>query len=165
MNLFYSTWLIILFFILGIYVTMSYSTEDLTKEYNNTCPNILYQVGSEIWLYNSNNPQLDGINPIKFKNMEDYHDFVNWQKQFNLNCPILYVQRIFNCQGEAEYQILNTPLVPFREEKIIIESFKKKTPKAFDPYDQEEGVEDKPIITPNYVGGVLSNSVSTTTTV
>lgn len=122
MNLFYSVWIIILFFILGIYMTMTYTTYDLTRTFNNTCPNMLIQVGSEIWLYNSNNPIIEGINPVKFNNLEEYYEFVKWQNTMNLNCPILYIQQVYNTQGEAEFYLRNTPLRPFNDNKIIIES-------------------------------------------
>lgn len=122
MKLFYSVWIILLFFILGIYMTMSYSSYDLLHSYSNTCPNILLQVGSYIWLYNSNNPIIDNINPIKFNNIEEYYDFVKWQNDVNITCPVLFVQQIYNTQGEAEYHLRHTPLQPFNENKVIIES-------------------------------------------
>lgn len=122
MKLFYSVWIILLFFVLGIYMTMSYSSYDLLHSYNTTCPNILLQVGSEIWLYNSNNPIIENINPIHFNNIEEYYDFAKWQNQVNLKCPILFVQQVYNTQGEAEYHLRNTPLQPFNENKMIIES-------------------------------------------
>ncbi len=122
MKLFYSVWIILLFFVLGIYMTMSYSSNDLLHSYNNTCPNMLLQVGSSIWLYNSNNPIIKNINPIPFNNIEEYYDFVKWQNDVNIKCPILYVQQVYNTQGEAEYHLRNTPLQPFNEDKIIIES-------------------------------------------
>lgn len=122
MKLFYSVWIILLLFILGIYMTMTYTSYELTHTYNNSCPNMLVQVGSIIWLYNSNNPIIEGVNPIKFNNMEEYYEFVKWQKQVGLDCPVLYVQQVFNTQGEAEYHLRNTPLQPFNENKMIIES-------------------------------------------
>lgn len=122
MKLFYSVWIILLFFILGIYMTMTYSSYDLLHSYSNTCPNILLQVGSSIWLYNSNNPIIENINPIHFNNIEEYYDFVKWQNEVNVKCPVLYIQQVFNTQGEAEYYVRNTPLQPFDEHKLIIES-------------------------------------------
>jgi hypothetical protein len=83
---------------------------------------MLLQVGSSIWLYNSNNPIIKNINPIPFNNIEEYYDFVKWQNDVNIKCPILYVQQVYNTQGEAEYHLRNTPLQPFNEDKIIIES-------------------------------------------
>jgi hypothetical protein len=122
MKLFYSVWIILLFFILGIYVTMSYSSYDVLHSYSNTCPNILLQVGSSIWLYNSNNPLIENINPIHFNNIEEYYDFAKWQNDVNIKCPVLYVQQGFDSQGEAKYYLRNTPLQPFNQNKTIIES-------------------------------------------
>ena len=122
MKLFYSVWIILLFFVLGIYMTMSYSSNDLLHSYSNTCPNILLQVGTSIWLYNSNNPMIENINPIHFDNLEEYYDFAKWQNDVNMKCPVLYLQQGFNSQGEAEYYLRNTPLQPFDQSKTIIES-------------------------------------------
>jgi hypothetical protein len=97
---------------------------------------MLIQVGSNIWLYNSNNPIIENINPVKFDNIEEYYDFVKWQNQTNRKCPVLHVQQVYNTQGEAEFHLRNTPLQPFHENKIIIES--TSTTKILDDHVQND---------------------------
>jgi hypothetical protein len=69
------------------------------------CPNILIQKGSKYYLYNSKIAQVPGVNPIMFNNLEEYTEFLEWQRGAGIRCPVLYVQNTYDVQGERVYKI------------------------------------------------------------
>ena len=77
------------------------------KEGFNTgsCPNILIQKGSEFYLYNSRRAKVPGVNPIRFNTLEDYTDFIKWQRSQGIRCPILYLQQTYDTQGNMKYKV------------------------------------------------------------
>lgn len=104
------TYLFILVFLIGLYFYAkgadSKYSEGLT---NNTlngprCPNLLIQKGSRFYLYNSKVAQVPGVNPIEFENLEDYTEFLDWQKSQNIKCPVLYLQETYDAQGNRVYK-------------------------------------------------------------
>jgi hypothetical protein len=104
------TFLFILVFLIGLYfyakgTGMKYS-EGLTN--NNSrpprCPNLLIQKGSRFYLYNSQLAQVPGVNPVEFDNLEDYTEFLNWQRSQNIRCPVLYLQETYDAQGNRVYK-------------------------------------------------------------
>jgi hypothetical protein len=95
-------------FILGIYFVCSYpNITESFKPINNPsdCPNILLQQGNKIFLFNNKKAYIPGVNPIQFDNLEDYVEFMNWQKSQNIRCPVLYLQKSFDPQGLEVYKI------------------------------------------------------------
>jgi hypothetical protein len=68
-----------------------------------SCPDLLIQEGSRILLYNSRRANIPGVNPISFDNLEDYAEFMDWQRSQNIHCPVLYLQQSFNAQGESVF--------------------------------------------------------------
>lgn len=72
---------------------------------NVSCSNILIQKGSEFFLYNSRRAKVPGVNPIKFNNLEDYVEFIKWQRSQGIRCPILYLQETYDTQGDVKYKI------------------------------------------------------------
>lgn len=92
---------IILFFI-GLYFYV-YSNNLEGLENNSRCPNLLMQKGSSFYLYNSNLAKVPGVNPIEFENLEDYVEFLDWQKSKGIRCPVLYLQESYNAQGKSCY--------------------------------------------------------------
>jgi len=74
------------------------------------CPNVLIQKGSKYFLYNSKLSQVPGVNPIQFEHLEDYVEFMDWQRSQGIRCPILYLQHSYNAQGEPTYKIRPDPL-------------------------------------------------------
>jgi hypothetical protein len=69
------------------------------------CPNLLIQIGSKYYLYNSNLKKVPGVNPIEFSNLEDYADFLKWQESVGVKCPVLYVQNTYDAQGNRVYKM------------------------------------------------------------
>lgn len=68
------------------------------------CPNLLIQKGSRFYLYNSKLAQVPGVNPIEFSNLEEYSEFLDWQRSQNIRCPVLYLQETYDAQGKKVYK-------------------------------------------------------------
>ena len=75
----------------------------------NRCPNILVQHGSDIFLYNSKVEKVPGVNPIRFKSLEDYSEFMEWLKGRGIRCPILFLQYSYDTQGNPVYKMRPSP--------------------------------------------------------
>ena len=108
------TFLFILVFLIGLYFyakgTSSKYSEGLTNRYSDElrveprCPNLLIQKGSRFYLYNSKLASVPGVNPIEFNNLEDYTEFLDWQRSQNIRCPVLYLQETYDAQGKRVYK-------------------------------------------------------------
>jgi hypothetical protein len=102
--------LLILVFLIGLYFYAKNSNpkqfEGLTNNYSTTsrCPNLLIQKGSRFYLYNSKLVQVPGVNPVEFDNLEDYTEFLDWQRSQNIRCPVLYLQETYDAQGNRVYK-------------------------------------------------------------
>jgi hypothetical protein len=101
-------YLSVLIFFIGLYfyATKCDYIEGLT---NNTsggprCPNLLIQKGSRFYLYNTKLAEVPGVNPIEFANLEDYTEFLDWQRSQNIRCPVLYLQETYDAQGNRVYK-------------------------------------------------------------
>ena len=104
------TFLCIVVFLIGLFFYARGSdpkySEGLT---NNTssgprCPDLLIQKGSRFYLYNSKLAEVPGVNPIEFDNLEDYTEFLDWQRSQNIRCPVLYLQETYDAQGNKVYK-------------------------------------------------------------
>jgi hypothetical protein len=108
--------LIIVFFI-GLYVYVFnkipnalFSKESMENNTTNTeCPDLLINKGNVILLYNSNKPQKEGENPIPFYNLDEYINYLEIQRKKGINCPILYLQKENDAQGNDVYRIRPSP--------------------------------------------------------
>ena len=69
------------------------------------CPNTMIKDGNKILIYNPNHPKVPGVNPIQMESLEDYEEYVSWQRANKINCPILHLEKVFNTQGEEKYQV------------------------------------------------------------
>jgi hypothetical protein len=103
------TLLFIIIFLVGLFFYTKYAdpkyNEGLT---NNTttprCPDLLIQKGSRFYLYNSKLVQVPGVNPVEFDNLEDYTEFLAWQRSQGIRCPVLYLQETYDAQGNRVYK-------------------------------------------------------------
>ena len=71
------------------------------------CPNMLIEKDGKIYLYNTNLANVPGVNPIQFNNLEEYTEFLKWQKSMNIECPVLYLQYTNDTQGQNVYKLRN----------------------------------------------------------
>ena len=105
--------IIVMIFLAGLYFYTQYSQTDksymleglTTINGELRCPNLLIQKGPKFYLYNSNIAQVPGVNPIEFNNLEEYTEFLEWQRGAGIRCPVLYVQNTYDAQGERIYKV------------------------------------------------------------
>jgi len=101
--------LIVIGFISGLLFCVSYNTKDLVEGFDNPikmdCPNILVQKGSKIELTNTRKAKVPGVNPIYFDNLDEYTEFIKWQKANGINCPILAFKETMGANGENMFSI------------------------------------------------------------
>jgi hypothetical protein len=57
-----------------------------------SCPNVLIKQGERYYLHNTRKAEIPGINPIVFENLEDYTEFIRWQRMNGIRCPVLSLQ-------------------------------------------------------------------------
>jgi len=101
----------ILVFLIGLYFYAKCSDpkyeEGLTNNNNSQprCPNLLIQKGSRFFLYNSKVAKVPGVNPVEFENLEDYTEFLDWQRSQGIRCPVLYLQESYDAQGNPVYKV------------------------------------------------------------
>ena len=97
---------------IGLYVcstkTSSNFVEGMTSGSQKRCPNILMK-GKELFLFNDKLAKVPGVNPIKFNNLEEYTEFVKWQRNQGIRCPVLFLQHSYDAQGESTYTARPSP--------------------------------------------------------
>ena len=71
---------------------------------------ILIEKDGKFYLLNSKKQEVPGVNPIVFENLEDYVEFLEWQRNVGIRCPVLYLQKTNNAQGENEFKIRSNVL-------------------------------------------------------
>lgn len=102
---------IIVIFLAGLYFYIYYSNNPMLLESLTTmngefrCPNVLIQKDSKYYLYNSNIAEVPGVNPITFNNLEEYTEFLEWQRGAGIRCPVLYLQNTYDAQGNRVYKM------------------------------------------------------------
>lgn len=97
-------------FMLGLYFTVcSSQKEGFDGKIPYRCPNLLIQKGQEFYLYNSKLANVPGVNPIKFNTLEDYVEFIDWQRSQGIRCPVLYLQETYDAQGNPVYKARPSP--------------------------------------------------------
>jgi len=157
MKLTYKTMLYIFIFILGLYIvfTRPCSTFKEAFESKESCPDVLVQVGPKLYLYNSKKAEVPGVNPIEFRNLEEYAEFIQWQRKNDITCPVLFLQKMYDPQGNSMYRMRPSPLDPHngippvlsneKTSKLIDASrddppYNKNSYPGFDPMNQRIGI-------------------------
>lgn len=103
--------LVIFVLILGLYfISMSCKKpkiENFTGTDNNEkiCPNMLIEREGKYFLYNSKIAIVPGVNPIQFNTLEEYTEFLDWQRGQGINCPVLQLQYSTDTQNNEIYKI------------------------------------------------------------
>jgi hypothetical protein len=113
-------------FLLGAYVTSKhgYISDKQIEGFENDvvgsspmlgesrCPNMLIQKGTTLFLYNTKVAAVPGVNPIRFENLEEYVEFMDWLRGNGIKCPVLFLQHSVSAQGESIYSIRPSPTEP-----------------------------------------------------
>jgi hypothetical protein len=139
---------ILVIFILGLALHSAYKYKNHKEGFDSKprCPNLLIQKGSEIHLLNTKTAKIPGVNPIKFNNLEEYSEFVDWQNSVGIKCPVLHFQKSYNTQGYGVYKINKSPIEMPYEDEIIdanINGGKNKHYQGFDTHNQYIGQYNK----------------------
>ena len=98
---------IIICILAGIYFyTRSYTLETMSVigGTSGRCPNMLIQKGAAFYLYNTKLAEVPGVNPVMFNNLEEYVEFLDWQRSQGIRCPVLYLQEVYDTQGNVTYK-------------------------------------------------------------
>jgi hypothetical protein len=153
----YSTLIIVIIVLIGM-IFMGCKCKSIKEGFGtNSCPNILIQKGSAFYLYNSKRAKVPGVNPIHFNTLEDYVEFIKWQRSQGIRCPVLYLQQTYDTQGNEKYMVrtdseLNTVPPEFRgaptlpPETLLLDATRTDPPynqdhyPSFDPMNQYIGL-------------------------
>jgi hypothetical protein len=105
---------IIFLFIMVTYFVLNYTSanfkEALTMPGVDTnCPNVLIQKGAQLYLFNSKKKEIPGVNPVIFNNLEEYVEFVEFQRATGTICPVLYLQHTSEANGTESYKFRPSP--------------------------------------------------------
>jgi hypothetical protein len=148
-------WYIILFFLLCLYIYATRSVE-MIEGFKPRCPNILIKNGNEILLKNTNLANIPGVNPIVFHNLQEYTDFVDWQRSQGIKCPLLYLEQGYNTQNEPTYKVMPPP-IKLMDASRNDPPYNKNSFPGMDPLGQNIGdVTDLDVY--HEVGNTLSNN-------
>jgi hypothetical protein len=137
----YMKWIFIaVVFLAGLYTTLHYDSNQFKEGFSGKprCPDILIQDGEGLILKNSKLAEIPGVNPVRFENLEEYVEFVQWQHSQGIRCPVLYYKKVYDAQSHEGY--LPLPLPP-----INVNAYADKPPQgsltypAMDPNPQDIG--------------------------
>lgn len=92
---------IIFMVVYGIY----FMTKSRESFIGTDCPHTMIKDGDKILLYNPKQPKVPGVNPIQMHSLEDYNQYVQWQRATKINCPILHLEKVFDTQGKEKYKV------------------------------------------------------------
>ena len=102
---------VVMLFILGAlfcYNKLDKNVEgfDISKD----CPNLLIKKGKKLHLIYKNKAKIPGVNPVIFDNLEEYVEFLEWQRAKNIKCPILYFEETYDVQNNRTFRMLPDPI-------------------------------------------------------
>lgn len=80
-----------------------------TPEQDDTCSDLLVKNGAELHLYNTKKPNEEGVNPVVFKNLDEYITYLEVQRKAGTNCPVLFLQKENDAQGNDVYRARPSP--------------------------------------------------------
>ena len=83
--------------------------EDTVKPMTDNCPNVLVQKGLIFYLFNTKRVTVPGVNPIRFESLQDYTEFIEWQRSQGILCPILFLKHAYDIQGNDVYKNYTSP--------------------------------------------------------
>lgn len=128
--------LLIIIFFGGLYFYTKYRGSPMlegltTMNGQLRCPNLLVQKDSKFYLYNTNIAEVPGVNPIVFDNLEEYTEFLEWQRANGIRCPVLYLQNSYDAQGNRVYKARPSvsepqgglpPTIPIQEPTKLVDA-------------------------------------------
>ena len=73
--------------------------EGFTEQKNSECPDSLVREGGTYYLFNTKKPRVPGVNPIQFESLNEYRDYVRWQRSQGKRCSVLQLQHSHTVGG------------------------------------------------------------------
>tara|TARA_B100001750_G_scaffold104257_1_gene82498 strand:+ start:280 stop:987 length:708 start_codon:yes stop_codon:yes gene_type:complete len=126
----------------------------------NNCPNLLVKKGQYIYLLHKDKAIIPGVNPIRFENLEQYAEFLQYQRRMGVVCPVLFFEESFDAQNNKVWRAAKDPFDPLAGNppndsmrgagdtvvgKLLDANFDNNPPHnkgmypAYDPYNQNLG--------------------------
>ena len=102
----YQLILIGVMFLLGLHFCVNNTHKSITEGFDTSrCPNLLIKKDNKYYLHNTNKVNVPGVNPIVFNTLEEYTEFIEWQRSNGIRCPVLSLEKFDSAQGEPEYKL------------------------------------------------------------
>lgn len=108
--------LALILFIVGLQVVSSYTTVDIEnfetggrESPHQKCADLLIQKDNILYLYKKREPEIPGVNPILFNNLEEYIEYIEYQRSKGIHCPVLHLRHIHDAQGENSFKVFPSP--------------------------------------------------------
>ena len=78
---------IIFMFVFGIYFMYTNPKESFVS---GQCPTTIIKDGQKFLLYNPEMDHVPGVNPIELHSLNEYKEYIEWQRASKIKCPILH---------------------------------------------------------------------------
>ena len=146
--------LIVILFLAGLCFTVNFNkTKEGFMGKKSQCYDVLIKKSKLFYLYRRNQAQIPGVNPIRFNNLEEYVEFLEWQRSQGIRCPVLFYKQTYDAQNNAILKQITDPLhsnkklpliYPEKTNKLIDASrsgsqYNTNSYPGFDPYNQYVG--------------------------
>jgi len=95
--------IIIFMFMFGIY--FMYSNPKQESFVSGQCPTTIIKDGQRFLLYNPKMDHVPGVNPIELRSLNEYKEYIQWQRANKIKCPLLHLEKVFDSQGMPMYEI------------------------------------------------------------
>ena len=107
--------IILAIFLIGLYFTATVKHSDLIESFSDEdpkkgCYDLLVKKDGRFYLYNSKVAYVPGVNPVVFNDLEEYGQYMEWEKKHGMKCPILMVEKTIDTQNESKYNLMPKPL-------------------------------------------------------
>lgn len=150
----YKFYIIFILFSLGLFFIYSTHVQNIYEGMNSigldraNCPNLLVKRDGKFLMYNTKRAEIPGVNPIVFDHLEDYKEFMKWLRSQGIRCPVLYLERTNDTQGQDTYRLLPDPEEPnaglppqrpFKETKLFDAGHNEGSMPGFDSMNQYIG--------------------------
>jgi hypothetical protein len=126
---------ITLIYIWGMYVIFNKKEPFVSGR----CPTTLIKDGQRFFLYDPSMAKVPGVNPVQLNSLEDYKEYIEWQRKSNLRCPILHLEKVYTAQGTEMYEIrpnfISTDECGLQPQVV---------PSVYIPYDPENQTQGMP---------------------
>jgi hypothetical protein len=93
---------ILILYVWGIYFLVKRPVEPFVS---GKCPTTLIKDGNKFFIYDPSLAKVPGVNPIQFNDLDEYREYIEWQRKSNLNCPILHLEKVYTAEGSQMYEI------------------------------------------------------------